>query len=145
MIEIDPKDEVYYRLSLAREHLEYAHKRMTIKDYPGVVMAAQLSIENAAKAVIAHVHVPSWTHDPSAELDEIANVYPEEVRPLIKRLSQISSHAAAEHGRTTYGIPWQRVTPSQLYGYKEAEEILNAATKALEIAVKILSSIGYKV
>ena len=145
MIEVDPEDEVYYRLSLAMEHLEYARRRMTIKDYPGVVMAAQLSIENSAKSVIAHVHVPSWTHDPSAELEEIVDGYPGELRTLIRRLSEISSYAAPEHGRATYGVPWEWITPSQLYGYEEAEEILNVATEALEIAVKVLPSIGYKV
>ena len=64
-LELDPAEEVAYRLALAREHLDRARRRFQVEAWAGVVEAAQLAAENAAKAVIAHFHVPSWSHDPS--------------------------------------------------------------------------------
>ena len=63
-LELDPA-EVAYRLALAREHLDRARRRFQVEDWAGVVEAAQLAAENAAKTVIAHFHVPSWSHDHS--------------------------------------------------------------------------------
>ena len=48
-LELDPGEEVAYRLALAREHLDRAKKRFGIEDWAGVVEAAQLTAENAPK------------------------------------------------------------------------------------------------
>jgi HEPN domain. len=99
--ELNPGEEVMYRLSLAREHLERARKRLSIEDWAGVVEAAQLSAENAAKAVIAHFHVPSWSHDPSRELQEIVTQLSPTLVGAAHKLATIVRELAPEHGIST--------------------------------------------
>jgi len=143
-MEIDPREEVLYRLKLAIEHLESAAKRFGVEDWAGVVQASQLSVENAAKAVIAHFHVPSWTHDPSGELREISEELPAALRSEIEKLAEIASTLAPEHGRASYGLPAERITPGRLYDRERAERSLELARKALSISRRILARLGYE-
>jgi len=144
-VEIDPREEVSYRLNLAIEQLEMATKRFSIEDWVGVVQASQLAAENAAKAIIAHFHLPSWTHDPSGELRIISSEIPSEFKSDIDELIEIVSTLAPEHGRTSYGIPVERLTPRQLYDRMKAEKALNMARKAIAISRKILKNLGYTI
>jgi hypothetical protein len=96
-LELDPAEEVAYRLALAREHLDRARRRFQVEDWAGVVEAAQLAAENAAKAVIAHFHVPSWSHDPSR-----AHPHP---RPLLGALPCGSFLARLAAGSSVTGWP----------------------------------------
>jgi HEPN domain-containing protein len=143
-MEIDPQEEVIYRLNTATEQLEAATKRFSIEDWVGTVQASQLTAENAAKAVIAHFHLPSWTHDPSNELREILNKIPNHLKDDAGKLIDIVSTLAPEHGRTSYGIPTERITPRQLYNRENAGEALRKAYEAYEISRKILKHLGYK-
>ncbi len=144
-MEIDPEEEVLYRLNLAYEQLEAAAKRLKIEDWVGVVQASQLAAENAAKAIIAHFYIPSWTHDPSGELRAISDKIPARFKKDIDRLIEIVSTLAPEHGRTSYGIPTERVTPGQLYDKEKAENAFNIAREAASISRRILKHLGYSV
>jgi len=141
--ELNPGEEVMYRLALAREHLERARKRLRVEDWAGVVEAAQLSAENAAKAVIAHFHVPSWSHDPSRELQEIVTQLPPALIGAALKLATIVRELAPEHGISTYGVPQERLTPAQLYTREKAYNALKLAEDALEKATLILRELGY--
>ncbi|HDH06938.1 MAG TPA: HEPN domain-containing protein [Thermoproteales archaeon] len=143
-MEIDPREEVFYRLRLAEEHLETAFKRFTIEDWAGVVEASQLAAENAAKSIIAHFHIPSWTHDSSEELREVINQLPPNSREPVLKLVKIVKELAPEHGRTSHGLPTQRITPAQLYDKNSAEKVLQKAHEAVNISKKILKQLGYK-
>ncbi|MCG2892951.1 MAG: HEPN domain-containing protein [Vulcanisaeta sp.] len=55
----DPMDEVRYRYRLAINYLGDANEAFNRGDWRGTVANAQLSAENAAKAVIAVYRVPS--------------------------------------------------------------------------------------
>lgn len=144
-MEVDPREEVIYRFNFAVEHLEVAAKRFDIEDWAGVVQASQLAAENAGKAVIAHFRVPSWTHDPSRELREILVEFPEDLREHVVKLIEITSRLAPEHGRTSYGLPAERMTPGQLYDREYAEEAFRMAREAVEIARIVLLRLGYSV
>jgi HEPN domain-containing protein len=141
--ELNPGEEVMYRLALAREHLERARKRLRVEDWAGVVEAAQLSAENAAKAVIAHFHVPSWSHDPSRELQELVTQLPPTLVGAALKLATIVRELAPEHGVATYGVPQERLTPAQLYTREKASNALKLAEDALEKATMILREFGY--
>ncbi|WP_288104600.1 HEPN domain-containing protein [Thermofilum sp.] len=141
--ELNPGEEVMYRLALAREHLERARKRLRVEDWAGVVEAAQLSAENAAKAVIAHFHVPSWSHDPSRELQELVTQLPTTLVGAALKLATIVRELAPEHGVATYGVPQERLTPDQLYTREKASNALKLAEDALEKATLILRELGY--
>ena len=142
-LELDPGEEVAYRVTLAREHLDRAKRRFGIEDWAGVVEAAQLSAENAAKAVIAHFHVPSWSHDPSRELQELIPQLPPTLAVRARKLATIARELAPEHGIATYGVPQERLTPAQLYSREKAAKALKLAEEALEIATLILRELGY--
>jgi len=142
-LEPDPGEEVAYRLALAREHLDRAKKRFDIEDWAGVVEAAQLTAEKAAKAVIAHFHVPSWSHDPSGELQELVAQLPSTLATDVLKLATIARELAPEHGIATYGVPQERLTPAQLYSREKAAKTLKLAEEALEIAMLILRELGY--
>ncbi len=144
-MEIDPEEEVLYRFRLAEEHLETAAMRFRAGDWAGVVQSSQLAAKNAAKAVISHFHIPSWTHDPSRELREILEELPEDLRSSAERLAEISETLAPKHGRTSYGVPDKRLTPKQLYDMGRAGKSLKAARKSLEISRNILKGLGYSI
>ena len=61
------------------------------------------------------------------------------------RLAEIVNKLAPEHGRTSYGIPTERITPGQLYDMDKAEKSLNMAREALDISKKILRHLGYTI
>jgi len=52
---------------------------------------------------------------------------------------------APEHGRRSYGLPAERITPGQLYDREYAEEAFHMAREAVSIARNILRHLGYNV
>jgi HEPN domain-containing protein len=131
---------VEYRAQLAREYLEDAESRLRSDDYKGCVQYSQLASENAAKAVIATRRTPSWAHDPSAELLEVAKELAPKLAEKASRLAEISSLLAPEHGRTTYGEPERFLTPKMLYNLEWANHAITIAREAIEIMNEILTS-----
>jgi len=89
-LKIDPLSEVNYRYRLALEYLRRAEKFLSTSDYKESVEAAQLAVENAAKAIIALKRIPSWTHDPSDELIEVAQELPDEFKSLAEELAYLA-------------------------------------------------------
>lgn len=140
-MEIDPREEVEYRIKVARNHLEAARKRMRVGDWLGVVQAAQLAAENAAKAVIAFFAAPSWSHDPSEELLEVASSLSTEFLEKAEALASIVRKLAPEHARSSYGIPQRRIPPSELYSKREAARALEMGEKALALAEELLKAL----
>jgi len=65
----NPLSEVRYRYRLAVEHLERAGRLFSLRDWVGTISSSQLAIENFAKAVISVFEVPTWSHDPSNQLN----------------------------------------------------------------------------
>jgi len=118
----DPIDEVKYRYRLAVNYLREADEAFSIGDWRGTVANAQLSAENAAKAVIAAYRVPSWSHDPSDELRELIDRMLGDLVDLIIELANIAKTLAPEHGRSTYGEPSRGLTPWDIYNKGDAEK-----------------------
>jgi predicted nucleotidyltransferase/HEPN domain-containing protein len=101
----NPLSEVGYGVKLAERYLADAEGALRREDFRGAVAASQLAAENAAKAVVAVYRIPSWSHDPSHELREVAERMPPSVRSLAEELASITGLLAPEHGRATYGEP----------------------------------------
>jgi HEPN domain-containing protein len=129
---------VDYRLKLCLRYLERAEKFLRTGDYKESAEASQLSAENAAKAVIALKRLPSWSHDPSGELLEVAEELPEEKRAMARELAEIAHELAPEHGIATYGRPVEGLTPWDIYDKERALEMLRKARRAVELARQIL-------
>jgi HEPN domain-containing protein len=141
----DPMDEVRYRYKLAINYLRDANEAFNRGDWRGTVANAQLSAENAAKAVIAVYRVPSWSHDPSGELKELVDRMPRELADLVIELANIAKRLAPEHGRSTYGEPSMGLTPWDIYTQGDAENALGMAKRAVEIMKAILRTLGINV
>jgi len=141
----DPMDEVRYRYRLAINYLRDANEAFNRGDWRGTVANAQLSAENAAKAVITVYRVPSWSHDPSGELQELVDRMPRELADLVIELANIAKRLAPEHGRSTYGEPSMGLTPWDIYTQGDAENALGMAKRAVEIMKAILRTLGINV
>jgi len=137
-LRFNPRREVEYRAQLAREYLEDAENGFRANDFKGCVQNSQLATENAAKAVVATRRAPSWGHDPSPELLEVAKELDSEQEAKAKRLAELSSRLAPEHGRATYGEPERFVTPRMLYDLKAAEKAIAIAREAIAIMKKMI-------
>jgi len=138
----DPIDEVKYRYRLAVNYLREADEAFSRGDWRGTVANAQLSAENAARAVIAAYRVPSWSHDPSDELRELIDRMPGDLVDLIIELANIAKTLAPEHGRSTYGEPSRGLTPWDIYNKGDAEKALGMANRAVDIMKTILKALG---
>ena len=128
----DPAEEASYRLRLAGEHLRRAERSLKAGDWPMAVHFSQLAAENAAKALIAVFEVPARTHDPSDQLLGLLDRLPVE-------LVEVAHELAPEHARSTYGLPAEGLTPSDIYDRAYAEECVRKARRALGAAERALS------
>jgi len=142
---LDPLSDVRYRYRLASEHLTRAEKLFSLGDWAGTVSAAQLSIENFAKAVIALFEVPTWSHDPSNQLHRLINKLPDDIRDMTKGLASMAHEVAPEHGRSSYGEPSAGLAPSDIYIKGHAEDALTTAKGAKETAEKALNRMNVQV
>jgi len=139
---IDPKEEVDYRIKLAKQYLKSAEEAFNRKDYRATVAESQLAAENSAKAVIAFFRVPSWSHNPALELKELLNNIPQSVKHLMEELASIAEVLASEYGRAIYGEPAKALTPWEIYNEDDANSALRYAKKAFEYALFILKELG---
>jgi len=141
-VTLNPHGEAEYRHRLALDHLNRAENLFSLKDWAGTVSASQLAVENFAKAVIALFEVPTWGHDPSHQLSKLAEKMPAGVGGRVKELCLLASETASEHGRSSYGEPIAGLTPSDIYTEKQAEDALQKARRAREIAARVLGELA---
>ena len=133
--------EVRYRYRLAVEQLERAERLFSLEDWVGTVSGCQLAVENFAKAVVAAFEVPTWSHDPSDQLNGLVERLPRNVVEEAKELAVSARELAAEHGRSSYGEPSAGLTPSDIYREYHASDALRKARKAGTIAKKVLEEL----
>lgn len=139
---LNPLSEVRYRYRLASEHLSRAERMFEAGDWVGTVLSSQLAVENFAKAVVAAFEVPTWSHDPSGQLEGVASRAPPHLASRMAELARMARELAPEHGRATYGEPSRGLTPGDIYKRKHAEEALEMARRAKGLAEEILAELG---
>jgi len=139
---MDSEAEARYRLKLAEGHLSKASSFMINGAYDDSVGKAQLSVENSAKAIVSCFRVPSWSHDPSEELDDIlttnrealVKLFGESYLEKVNEASEAAATLAPERGKATYGDVISHTPPWEIYDRGKAEEALALARKTFEIA-----------
>jgi len=127
---------------LAERHLNRAQSFITDEGYDDSVGKAQLSVENSVKAIISCFRIPSWSHDPSGELEEvisanrnaIVKLFGEGYLDTIMEACQAAAKLAPEHGKTTYGDVISYKPPWEIYDRNNAEEAVASAGKAFKVA-----------
>lgn len=137
-MKFDPESEIEYRIRLARDFLDEAGKMLDGGYLRGAVESSQLSAENSGKSIIAIHAVPSWSHDPSFELLDLKEKFPNDLHREIERLAEIVHELAPEHGRVSYGEPQRRIAPWEIYDKSYAEKKYNLSKEALGIAEEVL-------
>ncbi len=140
----NPSSEVKYRYRLALEQLERAERLFSLRDWVGTVSASQLAVENFAKAVIATFEVPTWSHDPSNQLNGLIARLPSGVANEVKELAASAREMAPEHGRASYGEPVAGLLPSDIYEEHHAKDALEKSRKARKIAERVLKSLNVR-
>ncbi|MGB9722165.1 MAG: HEPN domain-containing protein [bacterium] len=130
-----------YRLKLADGFLNEARKQFEIKLFRAVVDAAQLSVENSIKAVIAMFKPIPKTHEMAETIEDILREvkFNEDEIKKLERLQELAAIMGFEtHIRTDYGDELQQITPWELYDEDEARKALNYARESVDIANEII-------
>jgi len=140
----NPLSEIRYRYKLAVEHLERAERLFSLGDWAGAVSASQLAVENFAKAVIAVFEVPTWSHDPSNQLNSLTAKMSSDVADDVIGLAGLARELAPEHSRSSYGEPSAGLVPSDIYVEDHASDALRKGRKARKVAERVLSSLNVK-
>jgi HEPN domain-containing protein len=141
----NPLSEVRYRYRLAVEHLERAGRLFSLSDWAGTISASQLAVENFAKAVVSVFEVPTWSHDPSNQLNGLMKKLPSDIEDLVKELASLVREMAPEHGRTSYGEPGMGLVPSDIYREDHASKAFEKGKKARKIAERVLEMLNIKI
>lgn len=140
----NPLGEIRYRYRLAVEQLERAERLFSLRDWVGTVSGSQLAVENFAKAVIATFEVPTWSHDPSNQLNSLIERLPSDMIDEVKELAASAREMAPEHGRSSYGEPSAGLVPSDIYREDHASNALKKGRKAREIAERVLNRLNVR-
>jgi len=133
-------DEVAYRFALSAGFLAEAEQDLTLDRWRSCVDNAQLTIENAGKAVLALFNVPSKTHDPAPQIAAMLRdqELPDDLRKIIlEMLPDLLAFGKREHFLTDYGDETTYTLPWDLFDEESAEKALATARNTFEGAKKV--------
>lgn len=134
-------EDVTYRLDLATGFLAEADQDFQLGRWRSCVDNAQLSVENAGKAILALVGVPGKTHEPARHVAELAEDegLPAEIRGRIKEaLPHLVSLGTEEHFMTDYGDEQSYTLPWDMFTDESAVAALEAARACLPISTDVV-------
>jgi HEPN domain-containing protein len=137
---VKAKRDAEFRLELAEGFLKEAEQDLGLARWRSCADNAQMSVENAAKAVIAmHGPVPK-VHQVKPALARLSqDPGLKELTREIAALEDISEKLGFEaHIRSDYGDESQYRTPWELFDRSTAEEALTLARKARDYASTIV-------
>ena len=133
--------DAQYRLDLAKMYLRRSKSRWNEGEWDSCVREAQVSVENAAKSILACFRPVPYTHDVANHLRELIRNMPgldEEIVDKIRRMIVFAeTHNSEEHVAATYGNESTRTPPWELFDENKARSSLADAEEACEIAQSI--------
>ena len=138
-------DEVAYRLALAKGFLVEAEQDVGLTRWRSCVDNAQLTVENAGKAILASFGVPPKTHDPARQVAALlrGQSIQENIREQMQRLlPDLLALGTTEHFLTDYGDEATYTLPWDLFTQEAAEDALAAAQRTLEQTQELLDTIA---
>ncbi len=127
---MNSREDVDYRFNLAKGFLNEAEEDFQLKRWRSCVANAQLSVENAGKAILMVFGVSPKTHEPAKHLSKLIkeSKIPEEIRVRIKKiLPEFLTIGVEEHFMTDYGDESSYKLPWDIFDKKSAKLALNAA------------------
>lgn len=132
---MNSRDDVEYRLILARGFLREAEQDFGLQRWRSCVDNAQLASGNSGKAVLAAFEAPCKTHAPGKHLEGLARdpSVPKTIRERISRLiALLNTLGEEEHFMTDYGDEVGHVSPWDLFTAESAGEALTTARACVE-------------
>ena len=135
-------DEVAYRIALAEGFL--AEAEQDLKRWRSCVDNAQLSVENAGKAVLSLFSVSPKTHEPSQQLAALLRdrKLPDEIQDSMRKLlPELLALGKREHFLTDYGDEATYTLPWDLFTRDSGDEALEAARRSLELSKVIIDRV----
>jgi HEPN domain-containing protein len=130
-------EEAQFRLDLAEGYLREAEEEFKLERWWATVANAQLTVENAGKAVVALFEPVEKLHDPSKQLAEILSreQIPDAIAKRINALvGFFPRHGHGEHIKATYGEDKTFTPPWKLFTKPEAKTALSDARKSMRCA-----------
>jgi HEPN domain-containing protein len=138
---VNSRKDVQYRISLAEGFLREAEMDYGLERWRSCVDNAQLTVENAGKAILALFEVAGRTHAPAPLLTALTEdtAIEKEVRTAIgDALPDFLTVGADEHFMTDYGDESSYILPWDLFTRESADSALGAARKCRAAANKIV-------
>jgi len=129
---MNSREDVDYRLSLAKGFLKEAKEDFQLKRWRSCVDNAQMSVENSGKAILTLFGVPPKTHEPAKHLKKlIQNIkIPIEIRDKIQEiLPDFLTLGIEEHFMTDYGDESSFRLPWEIFDEEAANSALGAAKR----------------
>jgi HEPN domain-containing protein len=137
---MDSASDAEYRLRLARGFLAEAEEDLGSSRWRSCVDNSQLTVENAAKSVIARFGPVPRSHDMSAVLSEHLRrgAVPSELREGVEHLQELSRQLGfEEHVRSDYGDEARGITPWELFQEADAQRAIEIARRAVNLAGRL--------
>lgn len=134
------EEDARYRLRLARGFLQEAEQDFELRRWRSCVDNAQLSVENAAKTILALFGPLARTHEPGTHLRnllESGRVVGSTKETLEQLLESFEIIGAEEHFLTDYGDEATYRDPWSLFGEADAGRALEAARGCTSGAARI--------
>lgn len=112
---MNSRDDVQYRLNLAKGFLEEAEEDVKLKRWRSCVDNAQLAVENSGKAILMLFGISPKTHEPAKHIVQLThkNDIPQSIRENIKNIIPdfltlgMEEHFMTDYGdESSYTLPW---------------------------------------
>lgn len=136
---------VGYRLRLADGFLSEARQDVDLSRWRSAMDNAQLTIENAAKAVLSILGPVGRTHFPAAALRQSIDEkrWDTELLPQVQRLTELAELFGFDvHMQTDYGDEAGGLTPWELFDEEDARRAIGVAVEAFSLALAIAQAMN---
>ncbi len=141
---MNSREDVEYRLNLSKGFLREAEQDFQLGRWRSCVANAQLSVENAGKAVLMLFGVSTKTHEPAKHMAHLIKSpeIPKQAQDKIKDiLPDFLLLGAEEHFMTDYGDESSYKLPWDLFDEESAQFVLDAARKCKAGAEEIVGEV----
>jgi HEPN domain-containing protein len=138
---VNSREDVEYRLNLAKGFLQEAEDDFELKRWRACVDSSQLVVENSGKAILMLFGVSPKTHEPAKHLVQLVGnlEIPKPIRTQIKHILPdfiklgIEEHFMTDYGdETSYRLPWD------IFDEESALSALEAARMCRAVADEII-------
>lgn len=136
------QQDAHYRLRVAIGFLNEAQQDLALQRWRSCMDNAQLSVEHAAKAVLALLGPVGRTHNPAIQLRQSladGRFAPAQQNQVIQLAEHAERLGADIHIQTDYGDEVGGRTPWELFDEADAQQALTFAQESVSLANTIIT------